>query len=474
LDRRTETACTRREFIAATAIPAACLLTQGPALAAASPTEGQTPVLTGNRFLTFNTVVRVNQIEVSRDRVAGMDEGNIHTPELARLFRQSVQRGWPGGKITWAFSWRALQDQRPNYKAIRDLVAEYRARYGDEITFIPGGYFQPMYNPRQQTRQDLHEALRRVSDIVGGGYRPRSVLAGFLDAASLKYLAEKEDIHVCQGNIWSQYSIDNGDGDGSVCYPYYPSTEHFCKPAQGRADFVDCVNLDGWTCDFLAARRAGFAEGFNSRMGVGPIETIFAHGPERGVREMLHTSAVHFDRGFDLNRFAWVTNCWELSLLGGRGSQGKQDMECLIRWLSEIRRRWPETKLITQGEFGEVWRRHYRDNSFDYRFEERGSGIGGSDANLEIRWLMNQDFRLALLRDWKAGGPEAVIDFTRYDLTAREPSDPTPGHNARNWSLINRLNMKRTRPQDTPVPLARLAKEELDAIARRYPMLLSK
>jgi len=338
MDRQTETACNRREFIAATALSAAtCLSTQGGTLTAALLTDGQTPVLVGNRFLTFNTVVRVNQIEVSRDRVDGSDEGNIHTPELAQLFRQSVQRGWPGGKITWAFSWQALQDPRPNYKAIRDLVAECHSRYGDEVTFIPGGYFQPMYNARQQTRQDLHEALQRVSDIVGGGYRPRSVLAGFLDAASLKFLAEKEDIHVCQGNIWSQYS-----------------------------------------------------------------------------------------------------------------------------------------KLITQGEFGEVWRRHYHDNSWDYRFEERGSGIGGSDTNLEVRWFMNRDFRLALLRDWKANKRETVIDFTRYDLTAKEPSDPSPAHNSRNWSLINRLNMKRTRPQDTPVPLARSAKEELDTITRRYPTLVSK
>jgi hypothetical protein len=473
--QRCPPSCSRREFIAAAAMSAATgLFTRGRAQAAAAPVEVQPPDLIGNRFLTFNTVVRVNQIEVSRDRVAGSDEGSIHTPAAARLFRESVERGWPGGKITWAFSWRALQDPRPNYKAIRELVAEYHARHGDEITFIPGGFFQPMHNSRRQTRQDLHEALQRVSEMVGGGYRPRSVLAGFLDAESLKYLAEKEDIHVCQGNIWSQYSIDNGDGDGSVCYPYYPSTEHFCKPAQGQTDFIDCVNLDGWTCDFLAARRAGFADGFNSRMGVGPIETIFAHGPERGVREMLHTTAIHFDRGFDLNRFAWVTDCWELSLLGGRHSHGKQDMESLVRWLSEIRRRWPEAKLITQGEFGEAWRRHYRDNSFDYRFEERGSGIGGSDANMEIRWFMNRDFRLALLRDWKAGKPETLIDFTRYNLAAKEPEDPTPGHNARNWSLINRLNMKRTRPQDAPLPLDRLAKDELDMIARRYPALLSK
>jgi hypothetical protein len=416
-------------------------------------------------------VVRANQIEVTRDRMAGNDEGRIHTPEVARQFREAVERGWAGGKITWAFSWRALEDARPNYKAIRRLVLEYHRQYGDEITFIPGGYFQPMHNSRAQTRDDLHEALQRVSEMVGGGYRPRSVLAGFLDAASLKYLAEHEGIHVCQGNIWSQYAIDNGDGDGSVCYPYYPSTQHFCKPAQGRADFINCVNLDGWTCDFLAARRTGFAEGFNSRMGVGPIETIFAHGPERGVQQMLHTTAAHFDRGFDLNRFAWVTNCWELSLVGDRGDRATKDMECLTRWLSEIRRRWPDAKLITQGEFGEAWRRQYRDNTFNYRFEERGSGIGGSDANKEMRWFMNGDFRLALLRDWKAGGPEMVVDFTRYDLAAREPPDPTPGHDVRNWSLMNRINMKRTRRQDAPVRLAELSKEEKELIGRRYPSL---
>jgi len=30
----------------------------------------------------------------------------------------------------------------------------------------------------------------------------------------------------------------------------------------------------------------------------------------------------------------------------------------------------------------------------DYRFVQRGTGIGGSDADKEIRWFMNRDFRL--------------------------------------------------------------------------------
>jgi len=58
--------------------------------------------------------------------------------------------------------------------------------------------------------------LKLVSEMVGHGYRPRSVVAGYLAAENLRYLAEREGIHVAQGNIWSQYAIDNGDGDGSV------------------------------------------------------------------------------------------------------------------------------------------------------------------------------------------------------------------------------------------------------------------
>lgn len=418
--------------------------------------------LLGRRFLTLNTVIRVNQIEVARDRNEGVDERAVHTPARVVAFRQAVDKGFPGARITWAFSWLALHDQSPDYVRIRELVAGYHHRYGDEITFIPGGYFANAYNSTEQVNRDLHDALARVSAIVGKGYRPKSVVAGFLSAKNLAYLADVEGVHVCQGNIWSQYAIDNQDGDGSVSYPYYPSMEHFCKPAQGAGDVIDCVNLDGWTMDFLAARREGFAEGFNSRMGVGPIETLGAHGPAAGLAEMIHTTAVHFDRGFELNGFAWVTNCWELCL--------PYDVSGLTRWLSEIKKRWPDTRLITQGEFGLIWRGHFKDNDFDYRFEETGSGIGGSDADKRIRWFMNKTFRLGLLSDLKRPDEETIIDFTRYDVRAEEPVSGT----TRNWSLMGEINQKRTRPQDAPVPLGRLGPEQRALIGKRYPFLFDK
>ena len=465
----------RRSFLLTTGGAALAGLTvRAPAAEPSAGRDGSTspalPPLMGNRFLTFNTVIRVNQIEVTRSRNAGADEGGDHTPETAAAFRNAFEQGWPSGRMTWAMSWQALQDQRPNYKAIRELVAGYHRKYGDEITFIPGGYFANMYNTREQINQDLHDALAMVSQMVGGGYRPRSVLAGYLAAENQRYLADQEGIHVCQGNIWSQYAIDNGDGDGSICYPYFPSREHFCKPAQRKDDFIDCVNLDGWTCDFISARRAGADAKHNSRMGVGPIETL-AQGrgsQEGGLGHMLATTAQHFDRGFELNGFAWVTDCWELCLVKQFERQGiKNPLQYLTRWLSEIRKRWPKALCITQGEFGLAWREHFKDNAkLDYRFVARGSGFGGSESNLEIRWFMNKDFRLALLRDWKPDGPERVIDFTRYDLKAQEP--PGPG---RNWSLMNRINQKGLRPQDKPIPPAALPEEDQALIRRRYPEL---
>ena len=436
--------------------------------------------LMGNRFFTLSTVVRVNQIETSRDVTNGEDESSIHSPAEGRVFREAVEKGWPGARITWAFSWLALKDERPNYRDLKKLVVSYHKKYGDEITFIPGGYFANMYNTREQVNRDLYDGLKMVSDMVGGGYRPLSVIAGFLSAENLRYLAEEEGIHVCQGNIWSQYAVDNGDGDGSISYPYYPSREHFCKPAQGKADFIDCVNLDGWTVDFLCARYPGarFINNLRcgSRQGVGPIETVIRLGTEQGTEAMLDTTTAHFDMGFELNDFAWINCIWELSLVEARkiyGYNGRNGIDGLVIWLSEMRRCWPKAKCITQGEFGMLWREQYKNNdNINYRFVQRGSGIRGSDANFEIRWFMNKDFRLALLRDWQANTPEKLIDFTRYDLRAQEPADPKPGQHTRNWSLINRLNQKGVRPQDKSIPIEELNAAEQAFIKRRYPELI--
>lgn len=418
--------------------------------------------LMGQRFLTFNAIIRVNQIEVARDKNVGHDERGLHTPERVKAYREAIETGFPGAKITWALSWLALHDTTANYRQIRQLVVDCHNRLGDDVTFIPGAYFANAYNSTEQVNRDLHEGLARVSEIVGNGFRPQSVVAGFLSAPNQEYLATNENIHVCQGNIWSQYAIDNQDGEGAVSYPFYPSKEHFCKPAQGKADFIDCVNLDGWTMDFLAARREGFKEGFNSRMGVGPIETLDKYGHDTGIKEMLHATAVHFDEGFRLNGFAWVTNTWEVSL--------PTDVKSLTTWLQEIRKRWPDTRFITQGEFGLIWREHYKTNSFNYVFVARGSGIGGSDIDKEIRWYMNKDFRLALLKNIEKNTPVEVIDFTDYTQKAVEPVSGS----TRNWSLMGEINQKQVRPQDKPVPLSKLPADYKQKIEKWYPEIFSE
>ena len=73
-----------------------------------------------------------------------------------------------------------------------------------------------MYNTRESIRQTINEALKLISNMVGSGYRPQSLIAGFMDAQNQRLLASDEGIHVCQGQIWSQHAIDNGDGDGGI------------------------------------------------------------------------------------------------------------------------------------------------------------------------------------------------------------------------------------------------------------------
>ena len=449
---------TRRKFLCRAAGSAAgmALAARGRRALGLSSGAGGSGLL--GRFVTHVSVVRVNQIEVTPTRSIGEDEAADNSPEHIRSRREAFARGCPEGRMTWAISWLALNDTRQQYKDARRLLASYHDKYGDEITFIPGGYFAPMFDSREHIRATIHKALQTVSEMVGGGYRPECVVAGFMDAENQRLLATEEGIHVCQGQIWSQHGIDNGDGDGGICYPYYPSREHYLKPAQGPADFIDCVCLDGWTCDFLAARRNGFAGGFNSRMGVGPIETVGDLGEAVGRKEMMDTTAMHFDTGHALNGFGWVTGIWEVSV--------GHDKD-LAWWLQAVRERWPDTQVTTEGAFGLEWRKHHSSNAgLNYRFDAKGTGAPGSEKELEIRWFMNQEFRLALLHDWMTNSPEMVIDFTRYDLPAHEPQ-----RLQREWSLMNVLNQKGTRPQDKPVRLGELPPEDQQLIYARYPEL---
>ena len=332
---------TRRQFLSTATASLAALNSPASFAQTSSPLRG--------RFLTHISIVRVNQIEVTPTRNLGLDEAPDNTPARILARRNAFARGCAGsstgGRMTWAISWLALNDQRQQYKDARRLLASFHDRYNDEITYIPGGYFAPMFDTREHNRQNIHKALNMVTEMVGNNYRPQSLIAGFMDSENQRHLANDEGIHVCQGQIWSQHGIDNGDGDGGICYPYYPSREHYLKPAQDlpgapNSDFIDSVCLDGWTCDFLTARREGFEGGFNSRVGVGPIETVQNFGREVGRKEMMDTTAVHFDTGHAANGFGWVTAIWETSL-------GHD--EDLTYWLQTIHDRWPDTQAPNRG-----------------------------------------------------------------------------------------------------------------------------
>src|ERR1039458_681189 len=77
------------------------------------------------RFLTHVSVVRVNQIEVTPTRSIGLDEVADNHPDRIRGRREAFARGCPDGRMTWAISWLALNDNRQDYKEARRLLASY-------------------------------------------------------------------------------------------------------------------------------------------------------------------------------------------------------------------------------------------------------------------------------------------------------------------------------------------------------------
>lgn len=408
------------------------------------------PRETGRRFLTLNFVIRCHQVEATRTRHLLADERSLHDAAGVADLADVVRRSFPDARVTWALSWAALLDRSARYRDIRNLLTTLQRDHGDDITFLPGGFFSPVFSSRAQVRRDIDDALGRIQAMTGR--TPTSIVGGFLSADAISFARERLGVRTVQGTIFSQYAVDFIDTEGSPAYPFYPSRRHSVVPGQDEGDRVDCLNLDGWTVDLVAAQLVGGDNNLgedapNSRLGVGPLETLFALGVDRGLREMQATTTAHFsDEHVRRNPFGWVTNTYEVSAAAFAKREAPQIADAFAAWLRWIHETWPDAACLTIAEFGDAVRARFPDNrGLAYILRQAGSGIGASFAGQEVTWFMNQRLRLAVRRT--AGGPVEVIDYTDY----RQPVVEPVGLGIRTWSVLGEINQKGTRAQDQPV-----------------------
>jgi hypothetical protein len=433
----------------------------------------QTQTING-RYFCFCIVVRVNQIEVAPGVNIGHDERHENTVENLIEYREAIRAAIPDARITIAFSHEALMDQSENFVALREKAREYHLLYGDDITYMLGAYFSGAYSKRCEIHTHVDAALELLRGFLGKEYLPKAIVGGFVPASVMEHIASL-GIHTVQGIIFSQYSIDCQDGDGSMCYPYFPSREHFCKPAQSEEDFIDIVVLDGWTVDFINATYPGIVNGCNSRMGCGPLETYLPFGKEVGPEIILKTAGQMFEESYAQNgNLGFASAIWELCLIQKNGIHRMDiDGSHITDLFVKMKQRFPDVKLVPFGEFGEEFRKAHKNNDdVNYVFKHKGIGIGGSDENIQIEWYMNAMFRLAFRTDLLTG-ERKVIDFTDYTKPACEPPDSNyqEGIVNRNWSLLGDLNQKGIRPQDMPIfpeDLNAHQKELIDAIEKKF------
>ena len=414
------------------------------------------------RYFCFTIVVRVNQIEVAPGINLGVDERRENTVENLILYRNAIHDVIPDAKITIAFSHEALTDETENFRALRAKAREYHELYGDDITYMLGAYFSAAYSPRAQINEHVDKAISLLKSFMGTSYMPQCIVGGFVPADVLSHIASL-GVRTVQGIIFSQYAVDNQDGDGSICYPYYPSKEHFCKPAQNDEDFIDVVMLDGWTVDFINATYAAGGGGvaFNSRMGCGPIETFKPFGEEKGSDIIVNTAAQMFEESYHLNGdFGFATAIWELCLIQKDGHHKMGiDGNTVKMLFQKLIARFPDMKVVTFGEFSDIFRRSHKNNDkFFYHFIHKGTENFEIHKFTEIEWYMNKLFRLGFRKNLQTG-EKLVIDFTDYTKHTHEPpdSDYSKGISNRFWSLMGDINQKGLRDQDRPIPFEQLS-----------------
>src|SRR3981189_2800842 len=117
----TNAAYSRRQFLTSAASAAFSGAFPLPAHSAMAFAASAAPALRG-RFITHVSVVRVNQIEVTPTRSIGEDEAPDNSPAHIRSRREAFARGCPNGRMTWAISWLALNDNRQEHEDARRLL----------------------------------------------------------------------------------------------------------------------------------------------------------------------------------------------------------------------------------------------------------------------------------------------------------------------------------------------------------------
>lgn len=408
------------------------------------------------RRLTINTIVRRHQIEATRDRSLWEDETPLHSAALVERFSDAVRSAVPDARLTWALSWGALTDDSPRYRDIRRTLARIATEHGDDVTFVPGGFFANLYGSRDEVARDISDAV----DLLHASFdrATTSLVAGFLAAENISR-ARDLGIRTVQGNIWSQFDIDLQDGDGSLAYPYYPSRNHFLVPGRGD-DRIDAVQLDGWTVDLVAARTAGMSSEYNSRLGLGPIETLHRLPRAEALRELDATSEAHLnERNVARNGLGWLTVNYEISEVARGLEHDPTTLDAWAGWLGGLRERWSDLEVTTIARFGDEWRARHADNEdLAYLLQQSGSGVQASRAGETVTWFMCADFRLGVVQ---VGNAVEVFDFTSYAGAFAEPAE----RGDRRWSLLGEINQKQTRPQDRPVALAAFLAQHPDVDA---------
>lgn len=145
------------------------------------------------------------------------------------------------------------------------------------------------------------------------------------------------------------------------------------------------------------------------------------------------------------------------------------DETTVTAFLSALKKKYPDLKIVPFGEVGESFRKEHPDNrQLHYEFVHQGIGFGGSLENVRLYWYLNKYFLPLHSGGYSTGHEKSHRLYGLYQTGRPNPKIRIIALEKFReiGSLLGDINQKGLREQDKPIDFVRLSEAQKELIGR--------
>ena len=209
--------------------------------------------------------------------------------------------------MTWAVSWSALQDTRKEYKETANSSPTFTVTSATKSPSSRAVISRRVQHARAGIAPPFATALGMVSAMVGGNLVPQSS-SPVMDAENQRLLAKTKTSTFARDRSGASTASTTAMAMAASAIPTTPAANTISSPPRAsRISSIASASTAGPATSLLLGAKGSRADSTAASASV-PSRAVGNLGKEVGRKEMLDTTAMHFDAGRALNGFGFVTS----------------------------------------------------------------------------------------------------------------------------------------------------------------------